>query len=303
MIQRKRPKQPVPANILPRLFFLFLIFAAALGGTFVALQLFGGNAEANRASTIPEIVTVEIIITATPDPARRQIAVTATRRPDQIELPDDLVSSGSPGNPTIDPARLDAVDLNRRSQSTGADASANDCIFHTVASGETVAALARQYDVDLDLMLAVNNLTVDTAPNLQIGDTLLVPLEGCITESQSTAPTAAPPSENARIEIIEVRGLGDITAEEVRLRNSGATVNLRGWTLADDDGNSFAFPELLLFADAEIILYTRSGANSGNALFWGKDQPVWQDDDILTLTDAASRIQATMPAAGAIVLE
>lgn len=305
MIQRKRSRKPNP--ILSRLPFLFLIFLAAVSGTFVALQLFGGNSDTNRASAIPEIVTVEIIITATPNPSREQIVVTATNRPGQVELPNDFAVSGNAAA-TIDAARLDAVDIGGRTQNTAADDSRNDCIFHSVVSGETVDALARRYGVDLALMLEVNDLTLDTAPSLQIGDTLLVPLESCAVESPSAAPSASfdsetALSENVRIEIIEVEGLDDITAERVRLRNMGAVLNLRGWTLIDDDGSSFAFPERLLFPDAEITLYTRSGTDSGEALFWGRDRPVWQDGDVLTLTDDAGQIQATMRVAEAIALE
>lgn len=306
MIQRKRPRKPNP--ILSRLPFLFLIFLAAVSGTFVALQLFGGNSDANRASAIPEIVTVEIIITATPNPSRQQIVVTATSQPGQVELPNDFADSGNAAA-TIDAAQLDAVALGRRTQNTAADDSQNDCIFHSVVSGETVGALANRYGVDLALMLEVNDLTLDTAPSLQIGDTLLVPLESCAVESPSAAPSTSldsetAPAENARIEIIEIEGLDDITAEGVRLRNMGAArLNLRGWTLTDDDGSSFAFPERLLFPDFEITLYTRSGADSGEALFWGRDRPVWQAGDVLTLTDAAGQIQATMRVAEAIALE
>ena len=305
MIQRKRSRKPNP--ILSRLPFLFLIFLAAVSGTFVALQLFGSNSDANRASAIPEIVTVEIIITATPNPSREQIVVTATNRPGQVELPNDFAVSGNAAA-TIDAARLDAVDIGGRTQNTAADDSRNDCIFHSVVSGETVGALARRYGVDLALMLEVNDLTLETATRLQIGDTLLVPLESCAVESPSAAPSASSdsetaPSENVRVEIIEVEGLDDITDERVRLRNMGAVLNLRGWMLIDDDGSSFAFPERLLYPDAEITLYTRSGADSGEALFWGRDRPVWQDGDVLTLTDAAGQIQATMRVAEAIALE
>lgn len=318
-------------NILPRLFPLFLIFMAAVSGTYLALQLFGRNSDASQSSLIPQIVTVEIIITATPDPSRQRMVVTATNRPGQVELPPDLAITGDTGDvgpdATLDPARLDAVGLGSGAPNTqtGEAVFPVNCIFHSVVSGDTVSGVAEQYGVNFFVMLEVNNLTLNTAVNLQIGDTLLVPLEGCTLESQPTAEpgagfeapapgasgdaasaptmTLASPAESAQIEIIEVEGIGDITSEGIRLRNTGGAINLTGWSLTDAAGNRFSFPELLLFPDAEIALYTRSGANTADTLFWGKDQPVWQDGDVLTLTDSAGRIQASIRALEPIELE
>ena len=307
MIKKQEPKRR--NNILPRLFPLLLIFMAAASGTYLALQLFGRSADANPSSRIPQIVTVEIIITATPDPSRQLIALTATDHPGQVELPADLTLTGDAPNAAIDPAQLNAVGLGASAPNAQRDETVlpTSCVFHTVVSGDTVSGLAEQYGVNFFLMLDVNNLTVDTAAYLQIGDTLLVPLEGCAAESQSTPTPSAPlasPAAAAQIEIIAVEGIGDITAEGVRLRNIGAdAVNLTDWNLTAADGSSFSFPELLLFADAEITLYTRSGASAADTLFWGKDQPVWQDGDALTLTDSAGQVQVSMQIREVIELE
>lgn len=322
MIKKQEPKRRY--SILPRLFPLFLIFMAAVSGTYLALQLFGRNSDANSSSRIPQIVTVEIIITATPDPSRQQIALTATSPPGQVELPADLTIGDAGPNATIDPARLNAVGLGSSAPNAQRDEAVlpTSCIFHSVVSGDTVSALAQQYGVNYFLMLDVNNLTEAAAAYLQIGDTLLVPLEGCATESQSTATPSSPsgsadpsgdaaptmtlasPAETAQIEIIEVEGIGDITAEGVRLRNTGAdAINLTGWNLTAADDSSFSFPEFVLFSNAVITLYTRSGADTGDALFWGKDQPVWQDGDVLTLTDSAGQVQASIRIREIIELE
>ncbi len=324
MIKKQEPQRRY--NILPRLFPLFLIFMAAVSGTYLALQLFGRDSDSNPSSRIPQIVTVEIIITATPDPSRQQISLTATSLPGQVELPADLTIAADAGpNATIDPARLNAVGLGGSAPNAQRDETVlpTSCIFHSVVSGDTVSGLAQQYGVNYFLMLDVNNLTEATAAYLQIGDTLLVPLEGCTAESQSTATPSSPsgsaagasddaaptmtlasPAETAQIEIIEVEGIGDITAEGVRLRNIGGdAINLTAWILTAADGSSFSFPEFVLFSNAEITLYTRSGADTGDALFWGKDQPVWQDGDVLTLTDSAGQVQASIRIREIIELE
>src|SRR5690606_27523646 len=54
-----------------------------------------------------------------------------------------------------------------------------------------------------------------------------------ITPTITLAPTAS--AGNAQVEIVEVTGAGDITAEAIVIFNSGRNVNLNGWTLIDLD--------------------------------------------------------------------
>ena len=137
---------------------------------------------------------------------------------------------------------------------------------------------------------------------MQIGDILIVPLEGCLQESvQAEAPTQnaneaqAPAAEatstvvNALFELVAAEGLGDITAERIRLRNIGDRVNMSDWTLSDEDGNKFVFPVTMLFPQGEVVIYTRSGTSTGDARFWGRDASVWEAGEELTLSDATGR--------------
>ena len=111
-----------------------------------------------------------------------------------------------------------------------------------------------------------------------------------------TPTDTAIPSDNATIdfEIVAYEGLGDITSEVIRLRNNGAQLNISNWTLSDSSGNSYVFPELLLFNDAEINLYTREGRSTGYALFWGKDESVWQEGEHLTISDHGGQVRTTL---------
>ena len=99
---------------------------------------------------------------------------------------------------------------------------------------------------------------------------------------------------NAQFEIVAVEGLGDITAEGIRLRNIGERVNMSGWTLADEDGNRYTFPVTMLFPQSEIVIYTRSGTSTGDARFWGKDISVWEAGEGLTLSDDLGRALQTL---------
>ena len=75
---------------------------------------------------------------------------------------------------------------------------------------------------------------------------------------------------NAQFELVAAEGLGDITAESIRLRNIGDRANMTDWTLSDEDGNSFVFPVTLLFPQGEVVIYTRSGNQHGRRAILGQ---------------------------------
>ena len=300
MIQKQRANRRF--TFLPQIIFLVLTFATAVSGTFVALKLFGDNEDEN---IVPEIITVEIIVTATPVPASIQ-----TKQPDssdsgQVDLPANL-SRTSTGRAvaTLDADQLGAVDA-AISTPTVEPASLvpENCKFHTVVSGDTAYGIANFYGVNLFVVLEANNLTNETAVQLQIGDVLLVPLEGCSIEGQDFNPselagnglpaaTSTPPQ--IQIDLGAVEAIGDVTAEVIHLRNTGREINISNWTLNDSDGNSYRFPGLLLFSDAEIAIFTRSGTSTEGALFWGSDASVWQAGELLTIIDTNGLVRRTL---------
>ena len=309
----ERPRTSRRQNIVPQIVFLALTFLAAASGTYVALQLFG---DGSQQVEVPEIITVEVIITATPLPPKLVTALpTGAQRP-QVDLPLSLAEEAA----TEAAATIDADDLGARqiTLSTptvargGAPIQAQNCIYHSVLSGDTPYGVALRYGADFQALLEVNDLTIETSQNLQIGDILVVPLEGCLDEaSQNAAPAQdtnedAPAIEatstpvNAQFEIVAVEGLGDITAEGIRLRNIGERVDMSNWTLADEDGNRFTFPVSMLFPQSEVVIYSRSGTSTGDARFWGNDLSVWEAGEKLTLSDEAGRVLQTLriPLAG-----
>lgn len=304
----ERPTASRRKNILPQIVFLFLTFVAAASGAYVALQLVGNESE---QLDVPEIVTVEIIITATPLPPKLVTALpTGALRP-QVELPLSLAQIAA----TEAAATIDADELGARQVAistptaaiAGAPVQAEHCLYHSVLSGDTPFGVALRYGADFQELLDVNELTIETSQNLQIGDILIVPLEGCLqdaapgeaptqnaSEAQVPAAEATSTAVNAQFELVAAEGLGDITAESIRLRNIGDRANMTDWTLSDEDGNSFVFPVTLLFPQGEVVIYTRSGTSTGDARFWGKDASVWEAGESLTLSDAAGRALLTL---------
>lgn len=302
MIQKQRSRQRI--NILPQAIFLGLTFVAAVCGTYVALRLFGNGAE---QSNLPQIITVEVIITATPLPAKLATAAPASSDRAQVDLPADIAAETADDSAAaINPAALGAQDVPISTATVavaGGPQFSQNCLYHTVVSGDTPYGIALRYGADFNLMLEVNELTQESAAYLQIGDVLTVPLEGCVIPGESggalqvlsgelATPAEAPTSTPvpAQFEILAAEGVGDITAEAIRLRNLGATVDISDWTISDAQGNSFTFVETLLFPDSAIVLYTRSGTSTSDARFWGREEAVWEAGEDLTISDEQGRV-------------
>jgi LysM repeat protein len=211
---------------------------------------------------------------------------------------------------TIPPELLPPIPTDLPPGQASATLQNNGCIQHVIQSGDMIITLAQRYGVFPGDILLANGMTEDDAQNLQIGDVLIIPVEGCMALTTPTlvlspsntpfqltrvAPTVTlPPTvANAQVAITDVLSWGDINNEAVELRNLGSAVNLDGWTLSDAEGNSFRFPEFRMQQGSLVRIYTRQGQNTPAALFWNRDTPAWNEGETITLTDATGQVQAT----------
>ena len=254
-------------------------------GTIDAQQLTVNALEASA-----QIVAV---VTATPDPASAGIAVPETTAVATIppELLPSVPTDLPPGEPT-------------------ATLPSDGCVRHIVQSGEVIISIANDYDVLPGDLLTANGMTVDDAAYLQVGDVLLIPVPGCnILNTPTPQPEATntpfeltrvvptvtlpPTAVNAQIIIEDVLFWGDVNNEAVELRNLGNVINLQGWTLANERGDVFRFPEARMQQGSLVRIYTRQGQNTPAALYWGQEAPTWQEGDTIILSDASGQVQAT----------
>ena len=311
MIQRQQPQRQV--NIVPQILFLSLTFIAAVGGTYLALHLFGNQSD---PSAIPQVITVEVIVTATPLPTKIATAVANAAQRAQVDLPADIAAETN-GNQAsgIDPNALGARNIALSTPTVsiaGGPVISSACEFYHVLEGDSAYFIALRKNVEMEDLLRVNGMTIDSAPNLQIGQRLLIPHAGCRVDQSTGQPvpvapaaTATPPRAatsapvSVLFEIVAAEGLGDITAESIRLQNRGDTVNISDWTISDADGNVFTFYNMLLFPQSTVILYTRGGTATADARFWGRDESVWEAGEDLTLRDAQGRLLQTLTLPGA----
>jgi hypothetical protein len=94
--------------------------------------------------------------------------------------------------------------------------------------------------------------------------------------------------------IREIESPGVLDAETIVLTNVGQVVNLAGWTLSDGTGNRYTFPDVTIFADAEIRLHTRAGTNTPSDLYWGQSATRWsKTGTVAYLRDARGKLVAT----------
>jgi hypothetical protein len=141
---------------------------------------------------------------------------------------------------------------------------------HEVQQGETLAGIAEEYSVSLNELLFLNDL--DDSADLSGISMLLIPEK---------------PSGSVVID--RVIGAGDIETERVLLRHRGeGNVVLVGWTLEDGKGNVYTFPaapELTLYKNGAVDVYTRPGNNSVIEMYWGRSEPVWLSGTMIELKD------------------
>lgn len=180
---------------------------------------------------------------------------------------------------------------------------------HTVQAGETLGIISQLYDVPLEDIATANEIVNVNA--LAIGQQLIIPVGGLPTATPpptataTSTPTATAEAtepaedETSVVEVTEVVGVGDLTAEAVRISNAGTSpVMLQDWQLEDEDGNSFTFVNVTLYGGSSagapsILVHTEAGQNGPSDLFWGQETAVWEAGETVTLLDADGVVQAT----------
>ena len=114
---------------------------------------------------------------------------------------------------------------------------------------------------------------------------------GGTNNSGSTDPDVYVPI--GQLEIDSIIGVGDVENERVEVSHVGdENIFLAGWQLQDEDGNSFIFPGLTVFPGGAVRVYSKSGFNTSDDLFWGLDQPIWENGEEAYLVDPNGDIQA-----------
>lgn len=177
-----------------------------------------------------------------------------------------------------------------------------NAIAYKAKADDTLGDIANKFDVPLEELLAYNGLKDGNA--LSIGQVIYIPVtpEPGSTEAPNPQQTAAPQvtgtpagtPQPARVIINSVIGPGDLASERVFLTRTGdAPLSLAGWRLDDGNGNVFTFPQLELYKDGAVNVWTTTGSPTVVDLYWGRSSPVWQSGATVTLKDSQGKVQST----------
>lgn len=106
-----------------------------------------------------------------------------------------------------------------------------------------------------------------------------------------------PPAGTPVIEISNVVGAGDLENEVVQLKRLGeGNLSMAGWKLVGEHNNTYIFPaqpELILYKEGAVQVFTKAGSDSVFQVFWNRDKAAWQPGETLKLLDREGTERAT----------
>jgi len=160
-------------------------------------------------------------------------------------------------------------------------------LLNIVVSAATTLAVLSVWD-------RAQRRSLPAFPTFEAPAATLPPVEPTAEMTAEPSPTAKP--SEPLIEIAAIVGATDPKLEYVLLKRLGeGDLNLAGWTLSDEQGNTFNFPgqpALVLFAGGAVQVYTHSGTDTPTEMYWNRVDPVWEPGEWAVLRDAQGAEQA-----------
>ena len=87
------------------------------------------------------------------------------------------------------------------------------------------------------------------------------------------------------------RGNRALNREWVEVKNTGRhSVNLRGFTLTDRDGNRYRFNHLRLDGRSSVKVHTGNGRDTHRDVYQDRRHQIWDERDTATLRDDRGRV-------------
>jgi LysM repeat protein len=150
--------------------------------------------------------------------------------------------------------------------------------IYQVQEGDTFESIAKEFEVTVEELVKVNGFNASQL--LGTGEVLRIPVH-----------------VGANVVISSVIGAGDLESEHLVLKQDGeGELSLVGWRLEDEQQHIFIFPQfpqMILYKDGAVNIYSKSGSNSVIELFWGLNEPVWQSGETAVLRDPQGDVRAT----------
>ena len=190
-----------------------------------------------------------------------------------------------------------------------------EMLTYEIKEGDTLGALAIQFNVSVADMLTVNDLSdpdslyvgqiiyIPTAPLPKATSTSIPPTmvasptrrpSATITHGPTPTATQTQIGREPQVVIDTVIGAGVLENERVVLHRTGdGELSLAGWRLEDGMGKVYTFPQLTLYKGGAINLNTRTGEDTPVNLFWGLTSPIWNPGETVFLYDSLNELRAS----------
>jgi LysM repeat protein len=261
-----------------------------------------------------------------------EAAVTKTE-PSPIAEAGDETSQAEPSIPdaTASPAGASIPTAEPVSGETGPEETPVEATFHVVQPGDTLGSIASTFDVSLEDLMQANGIA--NPDYVQVGQELLVPIGGLPPATPTFTPVpvptdtplpfnpptplpsgTVPPAEPAATTgptptpvptlasasgsevrlVLQVLNPGDLQNEMVQIVNQGPFVRLTDWTLSDEEGHTYTFPDFSLWGGGAINIHTAGGSNTTTDLHWDQPSAVWQAGSLIVLRDAEGEVFVTV---------
>ncbi len=216
----------------------------------------------------------------------------------------DYVSSAEAMEPTAIPVPATETP----SEDQPAETAMTEMVY-TVQTGDTLGAIAVKFSITVAEITAVNEIADPDA--LEVGQVLIIRRPLVVPSTQTSliaeeieaeleATTANPTrtpiplTGESRVTIDSVIGVSDLASERIFLKRVGpGEISLTGWQLVAENGDVFDFPQITLFENGAVFIYTREGQTTAVALYWELDHSVWESGDKLVLLDDLGEVHTT----------
>lgn len=201
------------------------------------------------------------------------------------------------------PVPLEAAPTSASANATATPTQIQNVQEYQVKFGDSLGSISLEFDVSIEELLALNQIP---DPNsLPVGMVMYIPVEpeatatsALPTPTHTNIPGSPVPTTGSQVQagvrINGVIGIGNLTSEHVFITRTGdGELSLAGWQLSDEDGNVYIFPQLILYKDGGVNVWTSSGSPTVVDLYWGLGSPVWEPGERVVLRDSQGSERAT----------
>jgi len=118
-------------------------------------------------------------------------------------------------------------------------------------------------------------------------------VQQAVAASGNSAPVSTiNPQTDIAVKISSVVGAGNADSEIVVIKFEGdGKLDLTSWQLKDEDGNTFKFPQLILYPNGAVQVHTATGTDTVIDLYWGIGEAVWSSGENASLYDAQGNLR------------